>query len=297
MNALEVRHLCKSYRSDFWLRKLPAIEDLNFSITKGKVTGFLGANGAGKSTTIKCILGLLLKDSGEIVFFEKHKLGPAIRQRIGFLPERPFFYEYLTSVEFLDFYARLSGLTGKKVILQRIEELLELVGLSHAKNKKLREFSKGMLQRIGIAQAILHDPDLIIFDEPMSGLDPDGRYDVGQILQRLAEQDKTVFFSSHLLDDVQRISQDLVILKNGELIYQGDMLGLLNAGESDYRIDYRAGDSLQSEVVANHQDLQARIDALRSHSHEIFRVEAVKANLEQAYVQLNKNKEKTHESF
>ena len=287
MKAISVKNFKKSYRSEFWLKKIPAIEDLSFEVEQSTVTGFLGANDAGKSTTIKSILGLLIPDAGEIRFFGDKELSPETRSRIGFLPERPFFYEYLSGKEFLEFYAQLSGMKlGKKLNL-RIEELLELVGLSHAGEKKLREYSKGMLQRVGIAQAIIHDPELIIFDEPMSGLDPDGRYDVGQILQQIAEQGKTVFFSSHLLDDVERISKNLVVLKKGSLIYQGSLAELLGNVDSDYRIEYTDSTELFSEEVKDQESLQKRLDEIRQKKMAIVRIQPVKANLEQAYVNLN----------
>ena len=260
---------------------------MSLKVESGKVTGFLGANGAGKSTTIKSILGLLIKDQGEVTFFEEGPLSPSIKKRIGFLPERPFFYEYLNGTEFLEFYARLTGMSTGKSLNKRIEELLELVGLSHAKGKKLRDYSKGMLQRVGIAQAIIHDPDLIIFDEPMSGLDPDGRYEVGSILQQIADQGKTVFFSSHLLHDVERLSDDLVILKKGKLIYEGQVEPLLKEASSKFVVSFLQGERRATEELEDSEKLQLRLDELRGQGANIIAVRPQKVSLEDAYVKLN----------
>lgn len=287
MKAIEVKNLKKYYKSEFWGKKISAIEDLSFDVEAGKVTGFLGANGAGKSTSIKCILGLLLRDAGKISFFGGEELGNQVKERIGFLPERPFFYEYLKGQEFLRFYARLSGMNLDKNLEKRIEELLELVGLSHAKDKKLREYSKGMLQRIGIAQAIIHDPELIIFDEPMSGLDPDGRYEVGKILNQIADDGKTVFFSSHLLHDVERLSENVVILKKGELMYQGKMDPLLEGMSSKYELSYLLDGYKKYLEVDSSEALQVKLDELRKDKAIILEVNQAEASLEQAYVQLN----------
>lgn len=287
MSAITINSLHKSYRSEFWLKKIKAIEDLSLEVESGKVTGFLGANGAGKSTTIKCLLGLLLPDSGDIRFFGDQKLSPEVKSKIGFLPERPFFYEYLQGDEFLSFYANLSGMKSGKSLNKKIEELLELVGLSHAGDKKLREYSKGMLQRIGIAQAIIHDPDLIIFDEPMSGLDPDGRFEVNQIIQRIAEQGKTVFFSSHLLHDVEKISENIIILKKGVLKYQGALGPLLEDVSSKFQLTYVESGQKNNLLLEDMESLQSEIDSLRKRDAQIIDITQAQASLEQAYVKLN----------
>lgn len=287
MKAIEIKNLRKSYKTEFWGKKIPALESLSFDVEAGKVTGFLGANGAGKSTSIKCMLGLLLKDSGEVNFFDEGPLSLKSMQRIGFLPERPFFYEYLKGVEFLEFYGKLSGMKKDSELLKRIDELLELVGLSHAKDKHLREYSKGMLQRIGIAQSIIHDPDLIIFDEPMSGLDPDGRFEVGQILRNIASQGKTVFFSSHLLHDVERLSENLIVLKKGELMYQGEMAPLLADVSSKFEMNYLLDGKKFSILIEDTEKLQIQLDELRNKKATILEVSQAEASLETAYVKLN----------
>jgi ABC-2 type transport system ATP-binding protein len=182
MKVLEVEKLCKSYRKGLGRTSL-ILKDVSFSIEAGRVTGFLGSNGAGKTTTIKCLLELALPDSGKIIFFEKGRLTPELKSNLGFLPERPYFYEYLTGEEFLKFYGQLSTSLKTKDLKERIQHLLKKVNLSHAGHRQLRTYSKGMLQRIGMAQALIHEPKFIILDEPMAGLDPDGRIEISKIIE------------------------------------------------------------------------------------------------------------------
>src|SRR6185312_3622730 len=172
MNLLQVRDLKKSYKRGFIPKPTLVLKGLNFSVPEGTITGFLGANGAGKTTTMRCILGLDYPDSGEIELFGQ-PLSLESKRRLGFLPERPYFYEHLTGVEFLEFYANLTCKWKKQVLRDRIDELLKRVDLDFAKNRPLRTYSKGMQQKLGVAQALVHDPELVILDEPMSGLDPD----------------------------------------------------------------------------------------------------------------------------
>lgn len=218
MQPLVVKDLKKSYSVGWFGKKRPVLKGVNFSVEKGKITGFLGANGAGKTTTLRCLLGLAYADSGSISFFGNSKLSLSVKKRIGFLPERPYFYEHLTGVEFLRFYSKLSGDTASQ---KKIDELIERVDLTHSKDQQLGEYSKGMLQKIGIAQALIHDPEFLIFDEPMSGLDPDGRYYLSEIIRQCGNEGRTVFFSSHLLPDAEKLCQNLVILKDGSVVYQG----------------------------------------------------------------------------
>ena len=167
---LSVRNLKKSYRKGAFGKPVNALKGVSFDVQAGSITGFLGANGAGKTTTIKCLLGLSLPDSGEVRFFGSPELTADSKRRIGFLPERPYFYEYLTGREFLKFYGQLSARISSSELNQRIDNLLKRVGLQFAGDRQLRGYSKGMLQRVGIAQALVHRPDFIILDEPMTGL-------------------------------------------------------------------------------------------------------------------------------
>ncbi|OFZ30358.1 MAG: phosphonate ABC transporter ATP-binding protein [Bdellovibrionales bacterium RIFCSPHIGHO2_01_FULL_40_29] len=221
MKILEVIHLKKSFRSDFYKPAQQVLKDISFSVEKGQFVGFIGPNGAGKTTTLKCALEFIFPDSGEVRFFDE-KFALHHRQKIGFLPERPFFQEFLTGIEFLNLHWSLSQQPAEN-FKNRSMEVLEQVKLTHAKDKKLKDYSKGMLQRIGIAQALITEPELLIFDEPMSGLDPDGRILIKQILLGLKEQKKTILMSSHLLEDVEELCSQIIIVHAGQIVYSGPL--------------------------------------------------------------------------
>lgn len=227
MSILKVENLKKSFKKGFIPKTQQVLKGISFKLEPGTITGFLGANGAGKTTTMKCLLGLAFPDSGDIRFFGDQVLGPEVKRRIGFLPERPYFYEYLTGSEFLRFYGQLSGDFTRNDLNSRIEHLLKRVDLWHAKDKKLRAYSKGMLQKIGVAQALIHKPELVILDEPKSGLDPDGRFYLSEIIKETAKEGASIFFSSHLLHDAEQLCQNLVIMKDGMVIYEGGTEALL----------------------------------------------------------------------
>jgi ABC-2 type transport system ATP-binding protein len=199
VNAIVVEKLTKTYASD-WLGRPPfvALSGLSLTVERGEIFGFLGPNGAGKTTTLKILLGLVRATSGTAMLLGKPAGDVETRRKVGFLPESPYFYDYLTAEEFLGFYGQLAGL-ARAHIPSRISSLLELVGLVDARSRQLRKFSKGMLQRIGLAQALIHDPELVILDEPMTGLDPVGRKQVRDLILSLRDRGKTVFFSTHIL--------------------------------------------------------------------------------------------------
>lgn len=229
--VIQIRDLHKSFRTGFFRKLKKAVQGLSLTVSEGEVFGFLGPNGAGKTTTIKMIMGLIFPTSGSTELFGLPSNDIRAKERVGFLPENPHFYEYLSGYEFLNFYGRLFGLSGSQRPA-RVERLLEQVGMMHARDVPLRKYSKGMLQRIGIAQALINDPDLVILDEPMSGLDPLGRKDVRDIIFKLKEQGKTVFFSSHILQDVEMICDRVAILANGTLRKVGTLSELLNEQEA-----------------------------------------------------------------
>lgn len=222
MNILEVKNLKKSFRPDFYKSAQRVLQDISFAVQKGQFVGFIGPNGAGKTTTIKCALEFVFPDSGQVLFFNQ-KLSLEHRQKIGFLPERPFFQEFLTGLEFLKLHWRLSN-RPMALFASAASDVLQQVKLEHAKDKKLKDYSKGMLQRIGIAQALITQPDFLIFDEPMSGLDPDGRILIKQILRGLKEKSKTILMSSHLLEDVEELCTHLVIVHAGRVVYSGELI-------------------------------------------------------------------------
>src|SRR5437867_12877868 len=228
MPILELLDVHKSYRSHLSIRKYWILRGLSLSIREGEIFGTIGTNGAGKTTTIKLALGLIFPDTGVVRLFGEDASKVESRRRVGFLPENPYLYDYLTGEEFLDFHARLFGL-GAATRRRRVKDLLERVGLAHRGDRQLRHYSKGMLQRIGLAQALVNDPEVVILDEPMSGLDPIGRRDVRDIILRLKDEGKTIFFSTHILPDVEMICDRVGILVKGQLRAVGAVHELVGA--------------------------------------------------------------------
>jgi ABC-2 type transport system ATP-binding protein len=197
------------------------------SVAAGEIFGYLGPNGAGKTTTLKCVLGLIFPDRGKIELFGHPSLSAKAKARLGYLPENPYFYDYLTAAEFLDFYARLFGLK-KKEKQDKIAALLHLVGMEKARDLQLRKFSRGMLQRVGLAQALINDPDVLFLDEPLGGLDPLGRKELRDIIVRLKQGGKTIFLSSHILQDIEMICDRVAIIVGGRVISQGALRSLIS---------------------------------------------------------------------
>jgi len=224
--AIETDHLRKIYRSRLRKQVVVAVDSLDLRVPQGCVFGFLGPNGAGKTTTIMMLLGNVYPTSGSFRIFGSSISNMDVRRRIGFLPEKFQFHELLTAEELLWFHGRLAGM-DRHLLARRVPEVLEQVGLSERARSRVREFSKGMQQRLGIAQAILHDPDLIILDEPTSALDPLGRRDVRDLILHLKSQGKTVFLNSHLLSEVEMVCDEVAILRGGKVQRQGDLDMLL----------------------------------------------------------------------
>lgn len=237
MIPLQVHALTKIYRPAWSRKQFVAVDRLNLEVRKGEIFGFLGHNGSGKTTTIKMILGLVRPTAGLALILGRDFREIDVKRSVGYLPESPYFYDYLTAEEFLKFYGRLFNMGGSELAC-KIDSLLEQVSLRDARSVQLRKFSKGMLQRVGIAQALINDPLLVILDEPMSGLDPIGRRDVRDIILRLREQGKTVFFSSHILPDVEMICDRVGILAKGELKAIGPVSDLIGSeNENDHRVE------------------------------------------------------------
>ena len=218
---IKVEGLSKSYPTGFWRRRIRVLTDLSFTVTRNEIVGFLGPNGAGKTTTIKILNRLAFPDSGTVtVFGEEAGRRPELRRRIGFMPEQPYFYEYLTGEEFLGLCGHLNGLSRTE-IARGSQRMLSRVGLDGAGRTAIRKYSKGMMQRLGLAQALLHEPELVILDEPMSGLDPVGRMEVRNLILELKASGKTVFFSSHIISDVEELCDRVIILLKGRKVAEG----------------------------------------------------------------------------
>jgi ABC-2 type transport system ATP-binding protein len=277
-------------------KKKLGLNNVSFHIPSGSLTGFVGVNGAGKTTTIKTVLGFIPKISGEILFFDNQLITPQVRNRIGFLPERPYFYDFLTGREFLLLHWSLHGKYQGQEFETRCNEVLELVDLTRGKGMRLRQYSKGMLQRIGIAQSILHRPDFLIWDEPMSGLDPDGRYMVKQIMKRMHQAGTTIFFSSHLLQDMQELCDRLVIIDQGKILFNDGIHLLMNAATDRREIAWtRSGsEGLTKEVVAR-DTLQSRLNEIKTLQGEVQWIERIHWNLEETFRQLRANEELKNE--
>ena len=226
MNAIRTRGLRKTFRTGFWMRPVEAVKEVDLEVKAGEIFGFIGPNGAGKTTTIKVLTGLVMPTSGEAWVNGLPVSDPESRAQLGFLPEGTFFHDYLTASEFLDFHGSLLGIP-RDVRRERIPKLLERVGLAHAAERQIRRYSKGMRQRAGLAQALIGEPQIVILDEPMSGLDPLGRKDVRDLILSLRDEGKTVFFSSHILEDAEVICDQVALILSGRIVKQGYLDELL----------------------------------------------------------------------
>jgi ABC-2 type transport system ATP-binding protein len=225
-NIIEIRNLRKVFRLGFLRKRIEAVRDVSLDVREGDIFGLLGPNGAGKTTTIKAMMSLIRPTSGEIRMLGKKVPDRSIYRRVGFLPENPYFYDYLKPLEFLEYQGALFGL-GRRERFARAEELLALVGLKGEEKLALRKFSKGMLQRIGLAQALIGDPKLLVLDEPMSGLDPIGRKEMRDLLLSLKEKGMTILFSSHILSDVEMMCDRVAVIDKGVVRLTGDLASLL----------------------------------------------------------------------
>jgi ABC-2 type transport system ATP-binding protein len=224
---LHVRDLEKTFRIGFFRKRVEAVRGVSFEVRSGEIFGLLGPNGAGKTTTIKAVLGLIFPNRGTVRLFGQ-AVGPAGLRRVGYLPENPYVYQYLRPLEFLDLCGRLCGM-APAARRARADELLERVGLADAVDRAIGKFSKGMMQRIGLAQALLHDPELLILDEPMSGLDPVGRKEVRDLILAERQAGRTILFSTHILGDVEMLCDHVTILRRGRLVVSGALSELLRA--------------------------------------------------------------------
>ncbi|HTM40795.1 MAG TPA: ABC transporter ATP-binding protein [Terriglobales bacterium] len=300
MPAIETFGLEKTYTVGFW-RKRPrcALRPLSLAVEEGEVFGYLGPNGAGKTTTLKLLMGLVYPTAGSAKILGLPVNDPKVKAQIGFLPEQPYFYDYLTARELLEYYAQLSGVEAPERS-RRVDTVLDRVGLNDVRGVQLRKFSKGMLQRVGIAQAILHDPKLVFLDEPMSGLDPIGRREVRDLMESLKHEGKTIFFSTHILSDAEALCDRVAILHKGELRSIGVIADLTSSVRGKVEVMWQGSvvppgiRALNAEchqtgemaraIVAEDQ-LDSAIDALRRANLKLISVTPVRATLEDYFVE------------
>ena len=308
MPAIEILGFEKTYMVGFWhKRPKRALHPIHLTVEEGEIFGFLGPNGAGKTTTLKILMGLVFPTGGTARILGRNWTEPSVKAQIGFLPEQPYFYDYLTAHELLEYYGQLSGVPakGRK---QRIDEVLAQVGLTDVKGVQLRKFSKGMLQRAGIAQAILHNPKLLFFDEPMSGLDPLGRREVRDLMEQLKQEGKTIFFSTHILSDAESLCDRVAIIHKGELrgvgaideltstvqgkvevVWQGTQIpASMKALGADCHI---TGDRVRAVIAERQQD--AAIDALRREHIRLIAITPLRTSLEAYFVEKLQHSQKT----
>lgn len=281
-------NITKSFRSNFWEKQFRALDDVSFEINQGDLVGFLGANGAGKTTLIKCLMNFSRQDSGQIIF--DSKLGSTeveIRSKIGYLPERPYIYQYLTGREFLQYTGSLFHLS-KKEIEREINYWSERLQMTFALDRQIKTYSKGMQQRIGFIAAVINKPRFLILDEPLSGLDPIGRRDFKQIFRELSSEGTTLFFSSHVVADVEELCNKIVFLEKGKLVYQGPIDYLLQQQEnSNYKMSYVLNGENQVEEVEE-KDKNQRLQDLISRGAIINRLEKESPTLEEIIYKIKK---------
>ncbi len=228
--VLRISALRKSFKAPFTGKKVEAVRGISLEVRRGEIFGFLGPNGAGKTTTIKMLMGLMAPTSGTMEILGVKAPSPEVMARVGFLPENPYVFPYLSPREFVTLCGRLSGLRGE-ALGRRVEAVVDRVGMGYAIDRAVSKLSKGMLQRVGLAAALVHDPELLVLDEPMSGLDPVGRKEVRDLVLEEKKRGRTVFFSSHILSDVEMLCDHVTILRRGEVVVAGELHALLGAGK------------------------------------------------------------------
>lgn len=233
MKAVEIKKLKKTFVSGFIPKKVKALNGLSFCVEEGKIFSLLGPNGAGKTTTMKILVGLIKKDSGIATIFSKKAGSIEAKKLIGYLPENPKFYDYLTGKEFLIFSADLFNISKKKEI---VDKLIEKVGLEKFYNRRVSTYSKGMIQRLGIAQAMIGDPKILIFDEPLSGVDPIGRNHIKEIIRSLKDEGKTIILSSHILPDIEEITDRVGLIYKGRIIREESIINLISEYQKKYQL-------------------------------------------------------------
>jgi ABC-2 type transport system ATP-binding protein len=300
VEPIRTEALSKTYRKGLRQKSVQALNNLSLTVAEGEIFGFLGPNGAGKSTTIKLLCDLIRPSSGKAAILGQDVRQPVARRQIGYLPENPSYYGFLTGWELLEFHGTIHGMS-RALIQERGEELLAMLQLAHAAHRQVRTYSKGMVQRVGIAAALIHDPRILIFDEPMSGLDPLGRKMVADLMLEMRDRGKVVFFSTHILHDVEVICDRIGIITDGELQFCGALPDMISESFSSYEILLRRVESAQVEAMENKgyapvsfedkvkvgvpkEDLAAFLASFMQKDMELISIEPKRLNLEDFFM-------------
>ncbi len=300
MRAIEINGLEKTYTVGFLRKKeRQALKPFQLAVESGEIFGYLGPNGAGKTTTLKILMGLIFPTAGSAKILDFDMWDMRVKAQIGFLPEQPYFYDYLTAGELLDYLAQLSGVPARDR-KRKIDEMLARVGMSGAKNLQLRKFSKGMLQRVGIAQAIVHDPKIVFLDEPMSGLDPIGRREVADLIRGLKDEGKTVFFSTHILSDAEALCDRVAVIHEGMLRGVGVVADLVSKVQGKSEVIWQGQAALNSvtalggecrisgdlvRAVIPEEKIDAALEVLRRSNARLISVNPIRSTLEDYFVE------------
>jgi ABC-2 type transport system ATP-binding protein len=300
-DVVQVEAVTKDFRPGFGLRVKRVLHDISFRVRDGEIFGFVGPNGAGKTTTLKVLMGLIRPTRGRASILGRDVAETEARRNVGFLPENPYFYDYLSGREILHFYAKVSGVSARDRA-RRVDLLLDWVGLSHAADARIRTYSKGMQQRIGIAQALVHDPQVVFLDEPMSGLDPIGRKEIRDLILRLRAEGKTVFMNTHILTDVEMLCDRVAILVDGQIRYEGapheflegsdretDIVATRIGAEIAAVVEERCGARLRGqgdrvEIRVSEKSVQEVLSLLLGARVEVLSVTPHRASLEQIFL-------------
>ena len=284
--AIRIRNLTKDFSVGIRGVKLRAVDDLCLDVGKNEIFGLLGPNGSGKSTTIKIILGLLEASSGDCEIFGQPSMRVAARKSVGFLPEAPYFYRYLTGRELVRYYARIC-MIDRSDIADSVDDVIELVGMTEAADRRVGTYSKGMLQRIGLAQSIVHDPDLVILDEPTAGVDPLGSAAIAEIVRELKHRGKTILLSSHLLAQIEGLCDRVAILHRGKLIREGRIEELVEEDDTDSLVVQ--GLSLEGRIAVE--------SAIKAQGGHLTRVEKPRLSLDAYFLREVHQREAEHEDI
>lgn len=301
-SVIHIENLSKDYEVGFWRKKkVRALDDLSLTVEGGQIFGFLGGNGAGKTTTIKILMSLLFPTAGSAKILDRDISDTSMHNEIGYCPENPYFYDYLTAFELMNYFGDIFGLSAAKQ-KENTAELLTKVGLAEKDwNKQLRKYSKGMLQRVGLAQSLVNDPTIVFLDEPMSGLDPMGRREIRELIASLRESGTTVFMSTHILSDVEALCDEVAILRGGKLAATGKLDDLLFRAGEDVAFEINASGITAAQMngsagvvsekaggvsirVESEKQIDAAIDTVRRNGGRLLSVQPVKQSLEDFFV-------------